>query len=90
MKLSVGASYLAIQPASQIIVSDTEKHDFDEKRIAFCVLNKPEKVIAQDGVNSEEIELPEHLKNDEWFFVKDLTTGATHWLNSFAYQISVL
>lgn len=90
MKLSVGVSYLAIQPAGQLIVSDTEKYEFDEKRIEFCVLDKPERVIAQDGCNSEEIALPNHLKCDEWYFVTNLTTGAEHWLNSSAYQVSAL
>lgn len=88
--MKLGASYVGVQPAGNIIVSETEKYEFDEKRIKFLVLNKPGRVIVQDGVSSEEIELPEHLKSDGWYFVKDLTTGAKHWLNSSAYQMSVL
>lgn len=69
MKLITGKSYLAVQEADSIIVSETEKYDFDEKRIEFEVLQKPKKVIADDGLNEEEIALPEHLKADEWHLV---------------------
>ena len=56
MKLTIGTSYLA----DQIIEKDGTVHQFDEKKFRFTVLPKPEKVIADDGVEQEEIDLSVH------------------------------
>lgn len=88
MELTVGNSYLACQPAEEFYIDETEKVEFPEKKLSFCVLDKPERVIAMDGLHSEEIKLPEHLKSKEWYFVKNLKTDKQHWLNSTVYQIS--
>jgi len=90
MKLSIGVSYLAIQAAGQIVISESEKHDFDEKRIEFEVLKKPLKILATDDVSEKEIDLPDHLKAEEWNLVHNIVSGNTHWLNSKQYSISEL
>jgi hypothetical protein len=84
MKLIEGGLYLGIQPANQLILNNTDKYEFDEKRIEFRVLNKPKSVIAQENNFVEEIQ------SDSWYFIKELKTGIKRWLYSNAYQISAL
>lgn len=88
MNLVVGKAYLAVQAADSIPVSEHESVEFDEKRIAFEVLNKPCKVMVDNGVEQSFIDLPEHLKAQDWYWVQNLNSHKSHWFNTGGYQIS--
>jgi len=90
MKMEIGKKYLAIQPAHSFGEIDGEQVNFEEKRIEIEVLPKPKQVVACDGETEVCEALPDHLKGDDWYNVRNLKTGNTHWLNKPAYQISAL
>ncbi|MBE0422148.1 hypothetical protein EI165_18980 [Pseudoalteromonas nigrifaciens] len=88
--MKIGSKYRAIKAAHSFYDLEGKKVVFEEERIEFKVLQKPEKVIVCDG-DVEAIEpLPEHLRGNLWYCVFNFKAGLTHWFNSENYQITEL
>jgi hypothetical protein len=51
------------------------------------ILEKPEKVMAFDGVRKVIEPLPEHLKKPEWLWIRKLRTGRSQWLNRYTCHL---
>lgn len=88
-KLIAGASYSAKQDGftdsidfgagpEELIYPPQEKH--------FIVLPKPKRVIADDGETEIEIDTPEHLLQEDWYFVRYLNNGNCAWFNSTGWD----
>lgn len=86
--MNIGGQYRVVIPAHEVVISDDDIARFDEKILNIEVLEKPEFVMAVDGRDEELIPLPEHLKWESWYCVKNLDTGLIHWLHGPSYQIS--
>ena len=90
IKMEIGKKYLAIQAAHSFGEIDGECVEFKEKRMELEVLPKPERVIVSDGETEVCEPLPKHLKSDDWYNVRNLKSGNTHWFTPLNYQISEL
>ncbi|WP_413765758.1 hypothetical protein, partial [Vibrio vulnificus] len=66
-KLSVGKVYNCFREGGSFEF-DGNTHVFDDEVFQVQVLEKPTKVIADDGEHQELIPLPEHLANDKWYY----------------------
>jgi hypothetical protein len=88
--LEVGKKYLAIKPAHSFGEIDGVNVDFDEKRIEFEVLPKPDTVMVCDGETEEEEPLPIHLAQSDWLPVRDLKSGSRYWFNPAEHQVNEL
>ena len=83
-----GKTYSAVQPAHSFGVIEGEEVSFDEKKLLVKVLAKPSRVIVLSDCGSRSAEeLPAHLQTSDWYWVLNLDTNRTHWLNSTAYTI---
>jgi len=88
--MKVGYKYRAIKAAPSFYDLEGKKVEFEEERIEFKVLPKPEKVIVCDeGVEAIEL-LPAHLHGSFWYCVFNFKAGLVHWFNSENYQITEL
>lgn len=76
--MQTGQKFLAVYPASSFDDVDGSLVEFPEKRRQLEVLPKPEKVLVDDGEISTIESLPEHLKSEDWYFVRNLDTGRRH------------
>jgi hypothetical protein len=82
----VGKTYIACRPGTEFEL-DGQMVEFEEERKMITVLPKPAQVIADDGVTEEIIDIPEHLKSEDWLLVENLSTGRSHWLSLKAYTL---
>jgi len=89
MKLTVGSTYLATQDAYSFDYEGVEQV-FDKVEKKIKVLDKPKRVISDDGIMKEETDLPQHLKSENWYFVLDLKTNKTHWFSPEHYQVKLI
>lgn len=89
-EMQVGGKYLVIKPAHSFGEIDGQIVDFPERRSEIEVLPKPAKVAVFDGETTVTERLPEHLSQNDWYRVRNLTTGNSYWLNSQGLEISQL
>lgn len=80
-KLVVGNKYILVRSGESFPDVDGSEVVFEDKIYNVEILPKPEKVVAFDGVDEEEVFLPEHLKSDSWYAVLNLDTNRKHWMN---------
>lgn len=85
MKLEINAKYLATSFAPPIEDHEGKMVEFVPKKLILQVLEKPQMVEAFDGETKSIVPLPEHLKADDWYFVKNIGTGKTHFCNEHSY-----
>lgn len=71
-------------PATSFDDVDGSLVEFPEKRRQLEVLPKPEKVLVDDGEISTIESLPEHLKSEDWYFVRNLDTAVGIGLHRLA------
>lgn len=88
--MQIGQKFLAVCPASSFDDVDGSLVEFPEKRRQLEVLPKPEKVLVDDGEISTIESLPEHLKSEDWYFVRNLDTGRRHWFTPLGYKLTLL
>lgn len=88
--MQIGQKYLAVSPATSFDDVDGSLVEFPEKRLQIEVLPKPEKVMVDDGETRTIEPLPSHLKSDDWYNVRNLQTGRTHWFNPHDYKLTLL
>lgn len=88
--MQIGKKYLAVSEAYSFEDLDGSLVEFQERRREFEVLTKPDKVITDDGQHKIIENLPEHLKSEDWFWVRSLETGGKSWFNPLNYTISLL
>ncbi|MGP4943227.1 hypothetical protein [Pseudoalteromonas nigrifaciens] len=88
--MKIGQQYLATQQAHSFVDVNGERIEFEQRALAIEVLPKPEMVEVDDGHTTVVEPLPDHLKCDEWFNVRNLNTGRVHWLNTLSYEVSDL
>ena len=81
-----GNTYIAYRPADSFEL-DGETVEFEEERKLIIVLPKPAQVYDDDGETEHVIELPEHLKSDDWLLVENLSIGKCHWLSLKTYTL---
>lgn len=82
----VGKSYTAFRP-SETIELEEEVLQFEEERFIVTLLDKPEKVMVDDGEECFIEKTPDHLMKPEWVLVKNINKGITHWLSLDVYQL---
>ena len=82
--MQTGQKFLAVYPASSFDDVDGSLVEFPEKRRQLEVLPKPEKVLVDDGEISTIESLPEHLKSEDWYFVRNLDTAVGIGLHRLA------
>ena len=83
ISLIKGKAYIAIQPAHFFGDIDGEDVSFDDKKVLVKVLPKPNRVIVESDCGSKTEEaLPAHLQTSDWYWVLNLVTNRTNWLNS--------
>jgi hypothetical protein len=85
IKLMVGANYVARQEGFTDTIDvggviEPLIYPAQEKR--FAVLPKPKRVIADDGDSETEIDTPDHLMEEDWYFVRYLPNGERFWFNA--------
>lgn len=88
MQLTTGKTYQAHQAAYSFEDLSGETVTFDEVNFSFTVLEKPKKVVANDGATKKVIKLPKHLAEPKWHWVRNETKNIQHWLNVEVYEIS--
>jgi hypothetical protein len=88
--MEIGSKYLAVQAYQSFEDDEGNLVQFEEKRIELEVLPKPERVIMSDGQCEVEEALPDHLKQDDWYLIRNLKTERTHWFCSNGYQIKAI
>lgn len=88
--MQIGKRYLAVSPAYSFEDIDGQTVQFPERRSEIEVLPKPEQVTVDDGEYQTVERLPDHLKSEDWFLVKNLITNRTHWFNPINYEITLL
>lgn len=85
--LKIGGKYCIKKPAHSFGVIDGNLTNFPEKVYGIEVLNKPNPITVWDGEQETLEPLPEHLAQDDWYYVRDLNSGKTHWLNPKGCQV---
>ncbi|MFQ2238155.1 hypothetical protein ACK32R_20930 [Aeromonas dhakensis] len=88
MKLEIDAKYLATSFQPPIEDPEGNMVEFVPKKIIIQVLEKPTMVESFDGETKKTVPLPEHLKADSWYFVKNMGTGKTHFCNEHSYNFT--
>lgn len=89
MVLTVGCTYLATQDAYSFNFEGVEQV-FDKVEKQIKVLDKPKRVILDDGITKEETDLPNHLKSENWYFALNLKTNKTFWFSSEYYDVKLI
>ncbi|OXX29108.1 hypothetical protein [Vibrio sp. V08_P9A1T1] len=87
MQLTTGKTYRAHQAAYSFEDLSGETVTFDEVNFSFTVLEKPKKVVANDGATKKVIKLPKHLAAPKWHWVLNETKNILHWLNVEVYEV---
>ena len=88
--MEVGKQYLVIRPGDSFEDDTGELVIFDEIRKEIEILPKSDTVICFDGVDEWIEPMPEHLKQANWYWVKDLNKGIQHWLNDKFFSVTEL
>lgn len=82
--LEVGKVYSVTKPSEDWGIIEGKHIAFPEKVIKVVILDKPEEVwVEGEGTQP----LPDNLKSSEWYFVRNVDTLRSHWLNSGVHKI---
>ncbi|MGN5167580.1 hypothetical protein ACTG10_19940 [Aeromonas hydrophila] len=84
---TIGGHYRVIRHAESFEDIDGSLMHFEQVEFVAEILEKPEKVMAFDGVRKVIEPLPEHLKKPEWLWIRKLRTGRRQWLNRYACHL---
>lgn len=87
-ELQVDKLYLVISPAYSMDEGNGSTAHFDEKRRLVQVLPKPERVRVRNGETEVEEPTPDHLKQPEWYAVRNILNHNTYWLNTSGLHIT--
>jgi hypothetical protein len=87
-ELQVDKLYLVIDPAHSFGEIDGKTAHFEEKRRLIQVLPKPDRVRVKNGETEVEEPTPEHLKQPEWYAVRNVIGHNAYWLNITGLHIT--
>lgn len=88
--LQIGKVYLVVKPADSLGEIEGEQVNFEETRQLVEVLPKPERVRVHNGETEVEEPTPDHLKQPEWYAVRNILTHRRYWLNITGLHITEL